>query len=41
MPTAREILYAAFVLLCILLVGYFILEAIDRLNEAWIVLRTP
>lgn len=35
MPTVRDILYAFFVLVCIVLLGWFVLEAIDRLNEAF------
>jgi hypothetical protein len=33
MPTAREILYAFFILVVIVIVGWFLLEVIDRLDN--------
>jgi hypothetical protein len=33
MPTAREVLYALFILICIVLVGWIFLEALDRLDD--------
>lgn len=34
MPTVKEILYAAFILVVVILVGYFLLEFADRIDAA-------